>query len=94
MKKTFACSIICPGGIVGGGISIDEKSITYKTNKLTVGEKYRNLVLPLVGIRELSWNWIILPIATLHLRNGEKYKFIIFNAKSFTQAFAEAIDSL
>ena len=89
MKKSFACSIICQGGIVGGGISIDERSITYKTNKLTVDSKYRNLVLPLTGIRELSWECIVFPVATLYMTNGEQYKFIIFNKKGFNEHFEQ-----
>ena len=54
MKKTFICSIICRNGILGGGLYIDDTAITYKTNKLTVDRKYRNLVLPRNEIRELS----------------------------------------
>ena len=84
MKKSFACSIICPNGIVGGSISIDDKSITYKTNKLTVDSKIRNLVLPLGEIRELSWGWIV---ATLNMASGEQHKFIIFNKKGFNECF-------
>ena len=89
MKKSFVCSVICQGGIVGGSLSIDEKSITYKTNKLTVDSKYRNLVLPLIGIRELSWEWIVFPVATLYMTNGEQYKFIIFNKKGFNEYFEQ-----
>ena len=89
MKKSFACSVICQGGIVGGSLSIDEKSIIYKTNKLTVDSKYRNLVLPLNCIRELSWEWIVFPVATLYMTSGEQYKFIIFNKKRFNEYFAQ-----
>ena len=89
MKKSFACSIICQGGIVGGGISIDEQSITYSTNKLTVDRKYRNLVLPLDRIRVLSWNWTVFPVATLYMTSGEQYKFIIFNKKRFNEYFEQ-----
>ena len=86
MKRSFTCSIICQGGIIGGWISIDDKAVTYKTNKLTVDRKYRNLVLPLEGIRELSWGWII---ATVSMANGEQYKFLIFNKKGFNECFEE-----
>ena len=44
--KSFVCSL-CHNGIVGGGLYLDSQSLTYKTNKLTVGKKYRNLVLPM-----------------------------------------------
>ena len=36
--KSFVCSL-CHNGIVGGGLYLDSQSLTYKTNKLTVGKK-------------------------------------------------------
>ena len=89
MKKSFMCSIICRNGILGGGVYIEDNAITYKTNKLTVDKKYRNLVLPLDEISELSWKWVLFPIATLHMTSGEKYKLIIFNKKRFSKYYAE-----
>ena len=40
MKKSFMCSL-CHGGIIGGGLYLDDEKITYKTNKLTVDAKYK-----------------------------------------------------
>ena len=87
-------SLICRGGIVGGGIYIDEESITYRTNKLTVDKKYKNLVLPLDEIRELSWKWVVFPILTLTMANGEKHKLMIFNKKRFNKCYTEAKSNL
>ena len=89
MKKSFACSLICRGGILGGEIYIDEESITYKTNKLTVDKKYKSLALPLNEICELTWKWIVFPIATIRMTSGDKYKFIIFNKSGFNKRFTE-----
>ena len=89
MKKSFMCSLICHNGILGGGLYIDNNAITYKTNKLTVDRKYRNLVLSLNEIRELTWKWIIFPIATFHMMSGENYKIIIFNKRRFKKYYAE-----
>lgn len=89
MKKAFIGSLICRNGIIGGGIYIDEKSITYKTNKLTVDKKYKNLVLPLNEICELTWKWIVFPIATMRMASGEQYKFIIFNKGRFNKYYTE-----
>ena len=50
MGKTFVCSL-CRNGIIGGGLYIDEQSITYSTQKLTVSPLYRNLVLPMNEIK-------------------------------------------
>ena len=89
MKKSFMCSLICHNGILGGGLYIENNAITYKTNKLTVDRKYRNLVLSLNEIRELTWKWIIFPIATFHMMSGENYKIIIFNKRRFEKYYAE-----
>ena len=86
--KTFVCSL-CHNGILGGGLYLDRNSLTYKTNKLTVDKKFRNLVLPLSEIKEITWKWIIFPIATVFMKNGEQYKFIIFNKWRFEKWFKE-----
>ncbi len=91
MKKSFMCSLICHNGIVGGGIYIEDNAITYKTNKLTVDRKYRNLVLSPNEICELSWKWIVFPVATLRMTSGEQYKFIIFNKTRFNKYYTEVM---
>ena len=73
--KSFICSL-CHNGVLGGGLYLDRQTLTYKTNKLTVDKKYRNLVLTLQEIKEISWEWIIFPSATVNMTSGEKYKFI------------------
>lgn len=83
MKKSFLCSLICPNGIIGGTIYIENKSIMYLTNKLTVDSRYKNILLPINQISEITWKQIIFPIATFQMKNGEKYKAIIFNKKQF-----------
>ena len=89
MKKSFMGSLICRGGILGGGIYIDDTCITYKTNKLTVDKRYKNIVLPLNEISEITWKWIIFPIATIRMTNGEQHKFIIFNKSRFNKYYNE-----
>ena len=89
MKKSFMCSLICHNGIVGGALYLDENSLTYKTNKLTVDRVYRNLVLPLNQIAELTWKWIVFPVATFHMTSGEKYKVMIFNKRRVQKYYAE-----
>ena len=86
--KTFACSL-CHNGILGGGLYLDSQSLTYKTNKLTVDKKYRNIVLPLQEIEEISWKLILFPLATVSMKNGGQYKFIIFNKPRFEKWFQE-----
>ncbi len=89
MKKSFICSLICHNGIIGGRLYIEDNAITYKTNKLTVDRKYRNLALSLNEIRELTWKRIVFPIATFHMTSDEKYKVIIFNKRRFKKYYTE-----
>ena len=87
MNKVFLCSL-CHNGILGGALYLDESSLTYKTNKLTVDKAYKNLILPLNEIAELRWKWVVFPIATFHMKNGTKYKFIIFNKRRFIKYYS------
>ena len=82
------CSL-CRNGILGGELYLDYQSITYRTQKLTVDKKYRNLVLPLSEIEEITWKWIVFPVATFYLKSGEKFSFIIFNKTRFNKYYHE-----
>lgn len=87
MKKAFMCSL-CRNGLLGGGLYLDEQVVTYKTQKLTVSESYKNLVLPLQEIEALSWRRVI-PIASFSMTNGECYQFLIFNKRRFDRCFQQ-----
>lgn len=93
MRKVFMCSL-CHKGILGGGLYLEPQSITYRTQKLTVDKKYRNLVLPLSEISEITWKWILFPIATFRMKNGEKYTMIIFNKVRFSKYYQEYSSNL
>ena len=86
--KYLVCSL-CHNGVLGGTFYLDSQSLSYKTNKLTVDKKYRSLVMPLHEIRDISWKRMIFPIATIDMKNGESYKFIIFNKSRFEKWFQE-----
>ena len=86
--QSFVCSF-CHNGILGGVLYLDNTLLTYKTNKLTVDKKYRNLILPLNEIKEINWKRIIFPVATFFMKNGESYKFIIFHKRRFKKWFCE-----
>lgn len=68
---------------------LDKEYVVYRTNKLTVNEKYRNLVLPLENIEKVTWKWIIVPIATFFMKDGEVYQMIIFNKGRFQKYYQE-----
>lgn len=86
MRKAFMCSL-CRDGILGGGLYLDDRSVVYRTQKITVSEKCRNLVLPLNEIRKITWKWVIFPVATFYMNNGEEYKMIIFNKWRFNKCW-------
>lgn len=88
MRKVFLCSL-CYKGILGGGLYLEPQALTFRTNKLTVNEKYRNLVLPLEEIEEVIWKWIVFPVVTFRMKNGEMYKMIIFNKVRFCKWYRE-----
>ena len=90
MKKVFMCSL-CMGGILGGALYLEPNSVTYRTNKLTVDKKYRNLVMPLKEIKGITWKWFLFPIATFYMYKGEKYKIMIYNKSGFVKSYKEYI---
>ena len=84
MKKVFMCSLV-KGGLLGGAIYVEPESVTYKTNKLTVDKKYRNLVLLKKDIKEITWKRVVFPVATFRMAN-EEYSVMIFNRAGFEKA--------
>ena len=88
MKKVVMCSL-CHNGILGGALYFENQNIVYKTQKLTVDKKYRNLVLPINDIKDITWKTKVFSIATFHMVNDEEYTFIIFNKNAFDQYYKE-----
>lgn len=86
--KVFVCSL-CYCGILGGGLYLSRQSLTYKTNKLTVDRKFKNLVLPMSEIKSITWKCMFFPLAIVSMKNDEQYKFIIFNKLRFERWFRE-----
>ena len=85
MKNTFSVSL-CKNGLIGGFIVIGEASMVYKTGKVTIPPKYRNLVLEYNDILSLTeGQFLFLPTVTIKMKNEEEYKFVVFNRKSFLE---------
>ena len=80
---------MCHRGIIGGALYLDENALTYKTNKLTIDYNYKNLAMPIKEIKEISWKWIVFPVATVHMQDGKAYTFLIFNKSRFEKWFRE-----
>ena len=86
MKEYFTCSLI-KNGLLGGALIVEDKTITIKTNKLTVNKKYRLLELNRDDIVDLSWKQSVFPTAVFKMKDGESYSFLIFNKKRFIDVY-------
>ena len=61
-----------------------DEGITYKTGKVTVSPKLRNLEMKYRDIRNFSRGWLAcFPTVTVTMADGESYKFIVFRPGSF-----------
>lgn len=81
--KYFIVSL-CKNGILGGGIVADSEKVTYKTGKVTVPQKYRNLEMNYKDIVLMKQGWLfIFPTVSLKMNDDEEYKFIVFSRKRF-----------
>ena len=89
MKNTFFVSL-CKNGILGGYIVVGEVSMVYKTGKMTIPEKYRNLVIEYKDIFSVTEGTLLfLPIVMIKMKNEEEYKFVVFNRKHFLEALSK-----
>lgn len=89
MRSVFAASLICHG-ILGGTLILDEDRINYRTGKVTVDEKYRDLRLRL----EQTADWKTtrkgpIPLVVIRMKNNEEYTFLIFGRKKFLRLLEE-----
>ena len=88
MKKYFIASL-CKEGILGGGIIVDSEKLIYKTGKVTVSEKYRNLEMRYEDITGVVNGWLLFwPTVTIKMKNSEEYKFIVFARNRFLVVLA------
>ena len=92
MKDAFLCSL-CRDGILGGALYLDSRSVTYRTQKLTVRKEYRNLTLPLHEIARITWKWTVFPVAAFWMKSGECYQFILFNKRRFQKRLRECLEN-
>lgn len=83
MKNTFSVSL-CKNGLIGGCIVIEENAMTYKTGKVIIPAKYRNLVMAYKDIFSVTeGSFLFLPTIMVKMKNEEEYKFLVYNRKKF-----------
>ncbi|MDO4192701.1 MAG: hypothetical protein Q4D24_05315 [Erysipelotrichaceae bacterium] len=91
MKQYYVASL-CHEGVLGGGIVADDDGITYKTGKVTVASKLKNLEMKYRNIQDFSQKWVFcFPVFTISMNDGENYKFIIFSPKRFNALLKEKV---
>ncbi len=89
MKPYFTVSL-CRNGILGGAIVIDEEFMTYKTGKLTIPDRFRNLVMRYDEITGITTGGVPgFPTVTIFMDNGEAFKFIVFSKNRFLRVLEE-----
>ena len=83
LRNTFMVSL-CKNGILGGYMVVEEDAMVYRTGKLTVPEKYRNLKMRYDDMLSLTEErFLIFPAVLVNMKNEEEYKFIVFSRKRF-----------
>ena len=86
MRKIYAASL-CKNGLLGGGLYIDERKVTFRTGKVTVPARLRNLEMRYEDIEKITeGSLLLLPSVTIKLKNGEEWKFVVFARRDFLRA--------
>ena len=89
MKDTFVASFF-HNGVLGGALYLKLDKVIYRTNKVTVDAKYRNLEMPYREIVDIqSGHSLFFPIVTIVLNGKISYKFIVFARKKFLDRIDE-----
>jgi len=94
MKRVYAASL-CKNGLLGGSLYVDDEKIAFRTGKLTVSPRIRNLELHfknVVGIRKERI--LILPVAAVSMKNGEEWKFFVLRRNDFVRMAESLISSV
>ena len=94
MKRVYAASL-CKNGLLGGSLYVDDEKIAFRTGKLTVPLRIRNLELHfknVVGIRKERI--LILPVAAVSMKNGEEWKFFVLRRNDFVRMAESLITSV
>ena len=93
MKNTFMVSL-CKNGLLGGYIVMEEDAMIYRTGKVTIPQKYRNLVMKYSDIRSLTKEkMLFLTTISVKMKSMEEYKFLVFNEKRFLEVLQDKRNS-
>ena len=66
---------------------MDEEAMAYRTGKVTIPEKYRNLVMKYSDILSVTkGKMLFMTTISLQMKNDEEYKFLVFDEERFLEA--------
>lgn len=84
MEKLYMASLCYRGGLLGGGLVVDDERLTYSTTKLQVPPDIRRFQLPFCRIRRVEKSRaLFLPTVTITMEDGKEWKFLVFGRNGF-----------
>ena len=93
MDKMYMVSLCYRGGLLGGGLAIEDERITYGTTKLQVPPEIRKFQLPFCRIKNVEKSKaLFLPTVTIWMEDGREWKFLVFRRGSFLSNLKIAMD--
>lgn len=86
----FYSSVICQG-VHGGALKVDNKGLTFRAQKITLPEIYRNIVIDFSEISSIicKRKMILFPVVSVCLKEGVEHRFIVFNLRRFKNVVRE-----
>ena len=89
MCDIYAASL-CRQGILGGAVCLKADRIIYKTNKVSAAPQYRRVEMKYSDIDGIDkGRQFLFPTVTVKKKNGNNYKFVMFNRKQFLNRYQE-----
>ena len=94
MKRVYAASL-CKNGLLGGSLYVDDEKIAFRTGKLTVPPRIRNLELHFKNVVGIRKEYIlILPVTAISMKNGEEWNFFVLRRNDFVRMAESLITSV
>ena len=93
MEKMYMASLCYGGGLLGGGLFLDDERVTFRSTKLQVPPDIRNMPLPYCRIRRVEKSKaLFLPTVTIEMEDGRERKFLVFGRGGFLTNLKTAMD--
>lgn len=90
MKELYMASFVHNNGILGGVLYLTDTMTIFRTNKLTIAKKYRNLQLRYEDIFDCIGGWsFCLPIVTIIMQDRKEYRFVVFAKNKYLNRLSE-----